>query len=322
MTAAIWSTPPDDAALEFPTATLVRFMHNHHLLTVLDRPQWLTIKGGSKQYVDSILARLGPHQFHRAAPVVAVDSVPGAPLVVHTADGTAHGAFDHVVLACHADQSLAILRAGEGGATAKEEALLGAFRFAPNVAVLHADLALMPVRRPAYAAWNYLARTGPDGKVNEVALTYWMNLLQSIPEAAHGPVLVTLNPPFAPDPAKTVATYEYEHPQFTTASVAAQAYLPGIQHRPERRLSFAGAWTKYGFHEDGWRSGLLAAAPFCALPYDVVPAERAHAPTHVDGALVWLVTALDLWRRLLVCLWDIACAVVPRPRHEVRAKTA
>lgn len=203
MTAAIWSTPPDDAALDFPASTLIRFMHNHHLMTILDRPQWLTVRGGrwafpyasrgvaddivhSKQYVDTILAKLPSSQYHQGSAVVSVSQL-GQKYTIRTADGQSYGGFDHVVLASHADQSLRILRAGEGGATKDEERVLSNFIFSKNKAVLHSDLSvrclptcnsailiggaqLMPIRRPAWAAWNFISRSNDKGQVNEVAL--------------------------------------------------------------------------------------------------------------------------------------------------------
>ena len=161
----------------------------------------------------------------------------------------------------------------------------------------------MPQRRVAYAAWNYLTATDKSSgraNVNNVALTYWMNLLQSIPEEKYGPVLVTLNPPYPPAPEKTHGSWEYEHPLMTGQSVAAQSELHKIQNK--RGLSFAGAWTKYGFHEDGFSSGLRAAAalPGVTCPFEILPAERDHVEGgSVLGAVIQL---LELFRRLLVVL--------------------
>lgn len=310
MTAAIWSTPPDTAALDFPADTLIRFMHNHHLLQVGTRPNWLTVKNGAKTYVDSVLSKLPASALHLDSPVRSVrprqtqlgQSGGDSGVELEFKDGSKKQ-FDHVIFACHADTALSIL--GKN-ATAREQEVLSEFEFGKNQAVLHWDTALMPQRRKCWSAWNYLTYTDEKtgrANVNKVALTYWMNLLQSIDEKQHGPVLVTLNPPFAPEESKTGGKWDYEHPYMSTKSISAQDKLPSIQNT--RGLSFAGAWTKYGFHEDGFTSGLRAALalPDVSCPFKVSPAERdlsEHAPPNWLKLLVGTLQQVFL---LLVALY-------------------
>ena len=139
MTAAIWSTPPDKAALDFPAFTLLRFMHNHALLQLIDRPQWLTVKGGSHSYVKAVLNKLHQGHFHLSTAIERVDTSK-AGVTLTTASGEKHQ-FDHVVLATHADTTLRILKKGSGVTKAEKE-VLGGFEFSKNRAVLHGDKAV------------------------------------------------------------------------------------------------------------------------------------------------------------------------------------
>ncbi|RSH88935.1 hypothetical protein EHS25_002597 [Saitozyma podzolica] len=286
MTAAIWSTAADQAALDFPALTLIRFFHNHHLLQLTGKPKWLTVQGGAKKYVDAILSKVPKENLHLNTEITAVRSLPNG--VELTEAGGAKHIYDHVILATHSDTTLAMLRAG-GEATMQEEKALGSWSWSKNEAVLHWDERLMPTRRRAYSAWNYLTSTSgasapkqgakstsPSSSVDTVSLTYDMNILQHLPESKHGPVLVTLNPPFPPDPLKTLGRWTYTHPMMTAESVSSQPLLPSIQNR--RHISYAGAWTKYGFHEDGFTSAmrLVTAPPFSVKPpFPFMPAHRA-----------------------------------------------
>jgi predicted NAD/FAD-binding protein len=231
--------------LGFPLGSFVRFFHNHGLLQVQDRPQWYTVLGGGREYVRRILARLD--DVRTATPVTRVIR-DGAGVHVQSAAGTE--IYDHAVFATHSPQTLAML----ADADAEERALLGAVAYQPNRAWLHTDTALMPRRRSAWAAWNYLGNGDPAAP--EVSVTYWLNRLQPLPFATD--VLVSLNPLCEPAPERTIAVFDYEHPVFDRAAVAAQKRLGAIQGR--RGTWFAGAWTGYGFHEDGLRSGLDVAA--------------------------------------------------------------
>ncbi|HEX6144318.1 MAG TPA: FAD-dependent oxidoreductase [Geminicoccaceae bacterium] len=247
MAAAIWSGSTG-GMLDFPARTFLRFFANHGLLTVAGQPEWRTVTGGSRVYVGRIAAALGP-ALRTSARVVAARRVGGGVEVIDAGGGRER--YDHVVLACHADQALAAIEAP----TPAEASVLGAFAYRTNHAVVHRDAALMPRRRAAWASWNYLAEVeNQDG--GSTAVTYWMNRLQGLPEDC--PVFVSLNPLREPEPSTVEARFDYAHPQFTRSTLQAQARLPEIQGR--ERIWFAGAHWGYGFHEDGLRSGLDVAA--------------------------------------------------------------
>ncbi len=165
--------------------------------------------------------------------------------------------FDHVVLATHGDEAFSIIR---DSATAQERDIMSKFQTSENVAILHSDLSLMPRARNAWTSWNYLTKSSPltgKGNIDQVSLTYNMNILQHIPTETFGDVLVTLNPLHEPRAETVQGRYSYTHPLYTPAAVRAQKLLPTIQNT--RGISYAGAWTKYGFHEDGFSSGLKIA---------------------------------------------------------------
>jgi predicted NAD/FAD-binding protein len=247
MAAAIWSCPTA-AMMGFPAHSLARFFRNHGLLQVFDRPLWRTVKGGARVYRDRLLADIGPRALARAG---AVRVAPGADgIVVHDTAGGARK-FDRVVLACHADEALKLV----AGPTQDECDILGRFAFQPNRAVLHQDRALMPVRKRAWSSWNYLAAHDSATGARAVSVTYWMNRLQNLPDEY--PLFVSLNPLDEPRADATLATFDYMHPVFDAAAIAAQRRLPEIQGK--RGLYFCGAWTGHGFHEDGLRSGLAVA---------------------------------------------------------------
>lgn len=281
MTAAVWSTSPDKCSLEFPAITLVRFMYNHHLLsTIAKRPDWLTIPGGSKRYIDAVLKDFPRDRIHLKSQVTAVIPSKSGPVSL-TANGRDYE-FDHVILATHGDQALEILKPV---ATKQEIEILSGFQTSRNVAVLHSDPSLMPKRRVAWSAWNYITESPfPPQKsknISKVCLTYWMNLLQHIPEKKFGSVLVTLNPLNMPDPRLAQGIWEYSHPLYNVAAIKSQQLLPNIQNT--RKISFCGAWTKYGFHEDGFSSGLSAAMNHldAKLPFEFVDStfSRGRKPT-------------------------------------------
>jgi len=258
MAACIWSCPSDQM-LAFPVATFIRFCHNHGLLQVSDRPQWRTVRGGSRNYVDKLLAAIPSRRL--ATPVTSITR--GAPGARSVRVATAHGAeqYDHVVLACHSDESLRLL----DDARADERSVLEAVRYQPNRAVLHTDASCLPVARKAWSAWNYQSNAAPTP---EVCVHYLLNMLQPLPCTT--PVIVSLNPLDEPAPSTVLASFDYAHPVFDEGAIAAQARLPGVQGR--QNTWFAGAWTGYGFHEDGLKSGLAVAAALRALMES-----RAHA---------------------------------------------
>ncbi|WWC61940.1 uncharacterized protein I303_104526 [Kwoniella dejecticola CBS 10117] len=312
MTGAIWSTPADQAALDFPASTLIRFFHNHHLLQITGKPKWLTVDGGSKKYLDAVLSKLPEENLHLNTEITAIESHENGVNLVE-ASGQKH-LYDHVILATHSDTTLKLLRNG-GGLTEDEEKALGPWKWSKNEAILHYDEKLMPIRRKAYSAWNYLTLSDAEGskpqtrttdsEIETVSLTYSMNILQHIPEDKHGLVLVTLNPPFPADESKVVGRYQYEHPMMTRESVAAQALLPAIQNK--RGISFAGAWTKYGFHEDGFTSSLnlLVKPPFNVKPpFEPLPASRGLPPNTIGVSAARLVVSLlEAARRKIQPVW-------------------
>lgn len=257
MTAAVWSTSPDKCSLEFPALTLVRFLWNHHLLTtVASRPPWLTIRAGSKAYIDKVMRGFPPNHLFLNTKVIRLTNEPDGRVRLHTENGRSD-VYDHVILATHGNQAYSIIRQS---ATAEEREIMSAFHTSENVAVLHSDLSLMPTSREAWTSWNYMTQSSPitgRGNIDQVCLTYNMNILQHIPRDAFGDVLVTLNPLHEPDASKVQGRWTYDHPLYTPEAIRAQKRLPSIQNT--RGISYAGAWTKYGFHEDGFSSGLYVA---------------------------------------------------------------
>jgi len=268
MIGCIWSCPTEQM-LRFPIGTLIRFCHNHGLIQVANRPQWHTVAGGSREYVRRMLIRLPDARLN--TPVKAVRRLPpgqgSGGVWVDAADGGER--YDEVVLACHSDQSLALL----DDASAEERALLGAIRYQANRAVLHTDASLMPQRRLAWAAWNYERAATLDREQASVCLHYWLNRLQPLPWQQ--PVLVSLNPVREPRPETVHASFDYAHPVFDQAAVAAQQRLPQIQGHSH--VWFCGAWTRYGFHEDGLRAGLAVADALRAAWAAAPTADRASA---------------------------------------------
>jgi predicted NAD/FAD-binding protein len=250
MIGAIWSCSTQQM-MAFPVGTLIRFCHNHGLLQVNDRPKWHTVTGGAREYVRRMLPAIG--DAHAGLAVTSVKrGVSG--VQIESARGVEH--FDHVVLACHSDQALALL----ADPSNDETATLGAIGYAPNRAVLHTDSSLLPAER-AWSAWNYESRTGELGAEPQLCVHYLINKLQRLPFKT--PVIVSLNPVREPRPETVLREFSYSHPVFDQAAIQAQRVLPSIQGA--RNTWFAGAWTGYGFHEDGLRSGLDAAAKLTAI---------------------------------------------------------
>jgi predicted NAD/FAD-binding protein len=254
MAAAIWSCPTDQM-LAYPARTFFRFCQNHGLIQIVDRPQWRTVLGGGREYVRRLAACLDDIRI--ATPVSRVrrrDTF----VEVETATGECER-YDQVVLACHSDQSLRLL----GDASAAESDLLGCIRYEPNVALLHTDADFLPRSREAWSAWNYHAARGSPAR-RPVSVSYLINKLQPLPFST--PVIVTLNPTTAPRPESVLARFDYAHPAFDGPAIEAQARLHAVQGR--RRTWFCGAWTRYGFHEDGLRAGLAVAnALGCFAPW-------------------------------------------------------
>ena len=245
MLGCIWSCPTDQM-LQFPVATMIRFCHNHGLLQVNDRPQWHTVVGGARHYVDKIIENIADARLN--TPVRQIDR-DAAGVTLRTDQGSER--FDHVVLASHSDQSLAMLKQP----TPTEAEVLGAIRYQPNLAVLHTDTSVLPQRKAAWAAWNYERAADQHQESSRVCLHYLLNQLQPMP--FEQPVVESLNPVRAIDPTKILAEFEYSHPVFDQAAIQAQHRVPELQG--VHHTWYCGAWTGYGFHEDGLKSGLSVA---------------------------------------------------------------
>ncbi|KAA6414841.1 MAG: amine oxidase [Lasallia pustulata] len=298
MTAAVWSTSPEKCTLEFPAVTLVRFMWNHHLLTAAGaRPPWLTIKGGSEQYINAVMAGFPSQRLHLNTSIKSLRILDNDQIALQSSGGQ-ECVFDHVILATHGDQAMDIIR---DIATNAEKDILSGFKTSTNTAILHSDLSLMPTRQVAWSAWNYITRTSSSSDaVSTICLTYWMNLLQHIPMSKFGPVLVTLNPITPPDPNLTQGTYSYAHPLYNSTAIRSQRLLPRIQNN--RGISYAGAWTKYGFHEDGFSSGLKVAVEHLGaeLPFEFVDSTFSRGRTPRLGWRDYVVRIFVLLVQLLI----------------------
>ncbi|THH11128.1 hypothetical protein EW146_g8150 [Bondarzewia mesenterica] len=259
MTAAVWSTPPDVCALDFPARTLIRFMHNHHLLQITGKPSWLTIKGGSMKYVNAIISSLPENALRLSSSVVSVTSTPYPDaddrflLTLQTLSGLTEN-YDHVIFACHSDDTLKIM---------------SAVYAAQQISMVVLEL-LDDIR------------------------TYWMNELQHLSLEVHGPLFATLNPPTPPSPSKISSIHQYSHPVLDARAVRLQSDILAIQGT--RGISYAGAWLKYGFHEDGFASGLRAAEPLLrrdgqeGLAFEIADANREGAEeiAWIAGVFDWL----------------------------------
>ncbi len=261
MGAAIWSMPPQ-SLVEFPADSFIAFFDNHRLLH-WNRPVWRTVTGGSRAYVSKLTAPFAD----RIRVGTGVASIQRHDLGVTITDTTGHSErYDQVIISAHSDQALAML----SDASPEERAILGAVPFRGNDVWLHRDTNLMPRRKAAWAAWNVLQGTSGS----EITLTYWMNALQNIDRAK--PLFVTLNPETPPRADLTFGRYSYAHPQYRTGVTAAQARVPDIQGT--NHTWFCGAWTGYGFHEDGLRSGLNVAETLGAvIPWRVAERQLAAA---------------------------------------------
>jgi uncharacterized protein len=272
MMGCIWSCPTEQM-LRFPVATMIRFCHNHGLLQVNNRPQWYTVAGGARHYVEKIIAGIEDKRLN--TPVRRIDRTDTArtgQVAITTDQGTEW--FDHVVLASHSDQSLAML----AQPSPLEQQVLGAIRYQPNRAVLHTDASMLPSRQSAWAAWNY-ERAADDATENQrVSLHYLINMLQPVP--FEQPVVVTLNPLRPIAPHTVLREIDYAHPVFDMAAIAAQQHVPTMQGH--LNTWFCGAWTGYGFHEDGLKSGMAVARRLLALDQsDHIPSPRQQP----EGAL-------------------------------------
>ncbi len=243
MGASVWSADPNSFGA-FPARSLFRFLHHHGLLGIGDRPQWRTIVGGSRVYVNALAARFGG-SIRTSTPVLRIERASGllgGPTVV-TPDGREQ--FDRVIIATHSDQALAMIDRPDE----RQRSVLGAIRYQPNRAVLHTDIGVLSPRRRAWAAWNYDRRSADQ---TEATLTYDMTDLQHLPGSRR--YLVSLNTDQYIDPSQVLESIDYAHPVFDAGAVAAQARFDEIDGVDD--LHFCGAWWGYGFHEDGMASAL------------------------------------------------------------------
>ncbi len=243
--AAIWSTTPAEM-MNYPAKAFIRFFESHGLLLIQNRPQWRTVDGGSRQYVKRLIAG-----FEDKIRFGGVRSVKRAEGYVQIEDRCGDvGTYDHVVIATHADEALALLVDPDG----QEKDVLGAWRYSKNRAVLHTDAKLMPKRKRVWSSWNFIEGEKGD-ETQSLCVTYWMNRLQSLDPG--NPLFLTLNPNLQPAFGKTLREFEYTHPFFDASALQSQQHLWNLQGN--RRTWYCGSYFGYGFHEDALQAGLAVA---------------------------------------------------------------
>ena len=243
MTASIWSCPTK-SILNFPIKSLLVFFENHKLLNIYNRPKWSTVNKGSREYVKKIQSLLKGKIYTNAKVNKISKSKEG--IRVHYQDGIK--TFDKVISACHADQSSEILIEN----FSEEANLLKDFKYQKNTSILHSDINFMPKRKSVWSSWNYITETGNSGNLS---ITYWMNELQGINSSK--PILLSLNPKILPNPDLIYGQYSYSHPILDNKAINIQKKLSSIQGK--NNLWFCGAWTGFGFHEDGVKSAVEIA---------------------------------------------------------------
>ena len=272
--------------LAYPFHTFVRFCHNHGLLQITDRPTWMTVAGGSRTYVgmlaDAITARGGKIETHCGVQSIERDT---EGVLIKTLQREQR--FDHVVLACHSDQALALLG---NSATDQERENLSKIRYQPNRALLHSDASLLPKRTKVWSAWNYASpgASMSDGRASPpVAVSYLINRLQPLPTETL--VIVSLNPWREPDHRYVYREINYAHPVFDGPAIQAQAAINALSGL--NRTSFAGAWLGYGFHEDGFASAVRAAGRLAPLPDWLLAPQPTLCTVHINNSPVEASTA-------------------------------
>jgi predicted NAD/FAD-binding protein len=275
MIGAIWSCSVEQM-LEFPIQTMVRFCHNHGLLQIQNRPQWLTIKGGSREYVKRIVAALETHNVKiMREGVLRINSTPDGTSQAEVISPSGSAWFDEVVMACHSDQTLDLVH----GIGQQARNILAAIPYQKNRAILHTDERFLPETKRCWAAWNYTAKAGMQvSSKQHVSVNYLINRLQPLPkELKDTQIIVSLNPASEPDPKLVHQEIHYSHPVFDMAAIQAQKELPLIQGLGS--IWYCGAWTGFGFHEDGLRSGELVAEALIEgihSPLNTHPEQDAH----------------------------------------------
>ncbi len=247
MAAAIWSAPAQ-SLLDYPAEAFVRFCNNHGLLDLGTRPKWRTVVGGSRTYIDRLIAGFRG-EVRLATPVARIERKAGQVTII---DGSGQSdRFDDVIIASHADQALAML----ADPSPQEQELLGAFRYSRNLTVLHQDATLLPKRKMLWGAWNYFGRRYANDATGDLCVSYWMNRLQGY--HTRDPLVVTLNPHRPIDPKLEISRTSFDHPIFDHAALDAQRRIWAIQG--QRNTFFCGAHLGAGFHEDGLQAGLAVA---------------------------------------------------------------
>ncbi len=253
---AIWSTPPGDM-LDYPAHTFLRFCDNHGLLHVTGKPMWLSVKGGARSYLE-LASQNFSGEVHLSEPAEKIERTATGVRVTTPARSEV---YDAVIFATHPPQTREIL--GDEMSEAERE-ILSAFNFWPNDVVVHTDESFMPKSRKAWASWNWYSSTGDMTKAM-LMLTYYLNTLQAIPEGAPS-IMETLNRDRDPAEGCLLANLVFDHPMYSRDAILAQEKLPTIQGAD--RIWYAGAWTRYGFHEDGILSGVRVAEALGAqLPW-------------------------------------------------------
>lgn len=269
MIGAIWSCSVEQM-LEFPIQTMVRFCHNHGLLQIQNRPQWLTIKGGSREYVKRIVAALEKHGIviKRECILRVNANQVGGQVEVISQTGSSH--FDEVIMACHSDQTLDLVH----GIDQQTRNILAAIPYQKNRAILHTDIRFLPEAKRCWAAWNYTAKSGDKPSTKQhVSVNYLINRLQPLPEKLKSTqIIVSLNPSEEPDPKLVHEEIHYSHPVFDMNAIQAQKELPLIQGSSS--IWYCGAWTGFGFHEDGLRSGELVAEALIESVHQPIKAQQ------------------------------------------------
>ncbi|KAJ1338007.1 hypothetical protein MN608_00865 [Microdochium nivale] len=274
--AGLWSMTPEKCAFDFPAVMLVRYMWNHNLLEFFgSSTRWASLENGSRAYVDAVMKGFPPNHLFLKTAVKHVSNTEDGRVNLHLENGRTD-IYDHVILATHGDQAFQIVGPS---ATDEENVILSKLKTRETTCVLHSDTSLMPRRRRAWAALNHATMTSrwSGTEIEKVSLTYDMNTLQRIPREAFGNTFVTIDPLHEPKPGTVQGRYSYSNPVYDQVTLRALELLPKIQNK--RGISYAGAWTKYGFHEDGFTSGLHVAKAHLGakLPFDLVD------PTFVRG---------------------------------------
>jgi predicted NAD/FAD-binding protein len=245
------------------------------MLTALDTsPQWRTLKYGARSYIDAVLRGFPSNHLFLNTPVQSIANDDDGHVLLQLADGTTK-VFDHAVVATHGDQAYSLILPSSDY---EERRILSAFRTSKSTAVLHCDASLMPKSRRAWSACNYIAKSAVSSGTDKVCITYNMNILQHIPEKTFGPVLVTLNPIYQPDLTLVQGRFTYSHPLHDSSTVRSQKLLKRIQNT--RGISYCGAWTRYGFHEDGFSSGLRVAQDHLGAKLPFQLKDSTFSPRH------------------------------------------